>query len=176
MSAKLEAQILDWETADIAGQTGHKDPSEVEEECLCRNADEHTLIGPLREARAVLAQAGHLNREADEKRRATLALQAQWNGWFTERERLRLEIKRGRELLGQVQEELASLEPCLEKWPDYERVCGQNPLFDYMQSALSKRRVTEFLPGWLQRREEELNVLQARMAEFAGQNGLQELL
>ncbi len=80
-------------------------------------------------------------------------------------ERLRSEIKRGREYLAQAEKELAEDCAQLEDWPDYERICGQNPLNHLPRSVLIKERTTQFLAEWLKRREAELSSLLSRREE-----------
>jgi hypothetical protein len=72
---------------------------------------------------------------------------------------MRTEIKRGWELLEQVQRELAVLRARLDEWAGYEVVCGKNPLSEYMQAIAAKERIEQYLPVWLKRREEQLHAL-----------------
>jgi len=107
---------------------------------------------------------------------ATLSLQEKWEGWLVRRELLRNDLKRGKELLDNTQRELAQLRSQLEEWPAYERVCGKNPIMDYMQAIAAQERIEQFLPAWLKRRETELATLNRALEECARQNGLEHLL
>jgi len=111
-----------------------RDLSAFQVECLIRNSDRRNLVSSLREVHAALA--GNEQRQTVDigKRREALALQEQWDNWVVERDQLRSESRRGRECLEQVQRELALLRSKLEEWPAYERVCGRNPLPEYMQA------------------------------------------
>jgi len=159
--------VADCAVMDLAG---------AELQSLLRNMDYKDLVPPLREAQGSPAALNSLHPDAGEKRRAALALQERWNSWLLEREVLREEIKRGRECLAQVQEELAKTRAGLEDWVRYERECGKNPLFTSTESLGAKERVKEFLPGWLDRREEQLRRLDAEMGMFARENGMEHLV
>jgi hypothetical protein len=148
------------------------DLTAAELQSLLHNMDHKDLVPPLREAHG--SEVLHPN--AGEKRRAALALQERWNSWLLEREMLCEEIKRGRECLAQVQEELAKTRAGLEDWVRYEQQCGKNPLFSSTESLGAKERVKDFLPGWLGRREEQLRRLNAEMGMFARENGMEHLV
>ncbi len=109
----------------------------------------------------------------EQKDQATLAIQEQLGTWCAQRDTLANEIKRGREFLDQVQAELTALRSGLEDWPAYERVCGVNPLPDYLESIAVKEGIERFLPGWLRRRERQLHDLESRMMHRAQENGLE---
>ena len=145
----------------------------AELESILRNIDHKDLVPPLREARTSL---DHSHPEAGEKCRAALALQERWNSWLVQREVLCEEIKRGKECLQQVQEDLAATRASLEDWAQYERQCGKNPLFSSTQSLGARERVEQFLPGWVRRREEQLRGLTHEMEAFARQHGMEDLL
>jgi hypothetical protein len=89
---------------------------------------------------------------------------------------LRDEITRGREYLEQVRGDLAAARARLEEWTTYERVCGKNPVLDYLQNIEAKERLEQFLPGWVERREQQLATLDNELERCARQNGLQHLL
>jgi hypothetical protein len=171
----METEALHWEEIQSFGLDAGRNPSEIQIESLCSNFEQRNLVAPLREAHAALARTEH-SKEGEEKRQAALALQEQWNTWFVQREQLRGEIKRGKELLEQVQGELAALRTHLEEWPAYERICGKNPLFDYLHSIWIKERIEQFLPAWVKRREDQLNAIHSKMELCAKQNGLEHLL
>ena len=78
---------------------------------------------------------------------------------FDQCERLRTEIKRGKEHLDQVRSALAESRARLEEWPAYERACGCDPLASYTQSLVVNERIEQFLSDWLQRRQEKLEIL-----------------
>jgi hypothetical protein len=78
-------------------------------------------------------------------------------------EQLLSDIKRGEECLQQLQRELVSLRADLEAWPEYERVCGTNPLAGYLQAISTKEQLVNFLPGWLKRQQEQLQSLSRTM-------------
>ncbi len=71
-------------------------------------------------------------------------------------EKLKSEIKRGKEYLEKVRAELAEIREILEEWPTYELRCGKNPLGHFKESVLVNERVIGFLTGWLARREKRL--------------------
>jgi hypothetical protein len=177
MSARLEVDLTDWNTLEsLNGQGPARPRSEIEVESLFRNFDQRNLVAPLREVRAGLGQPAPAVEGGEAKRQAALALQDQWNTWFTERELLRSELKRGTECLEQIQKELTLLRGRLEEWTAYERICGKNPLLEYMQALAAKERIEQFLPGWMKRKEEQLRVVDTQMLACARQNGLEHLL
>jgi hypothetical protein len=171
----MQVEPRNWNTADALRRIA-RNPSEIEVACFVRNFDQKNLVAPLREAHAALAEIASSREAAEEKRRAALALQEQWDSCFTQRELLRSEIKRGKECLEQVQSELAAVRARLEEWADFERICGQNPLPEYMQSLSAKERIEQFLPGWVKRREDQLHALERQMEHCARENGLEHLL
>lgn len=174
MSAKLEMEATHWEEMERIGQeTENCDLSAIEMESLLRNMDERNVVRPLREARATVAQMGAV-KDGAIKRREALALQEQWNGWLMQREQLREEIKRGKECLERVRNEIAVTRARLEEWPEYERECGKNPLFHYMECLIASERIEQFLPGWLDRRENKLANLRQQMEAWAKANGMAE--
>jgi hypothetical protein len=79
------------------------------------------------------------------------------------RDRLRNEINRGKEYLTQVQRELRESREVLEEWAQYEQTCSLHPLERLVQSALLKESVEQFLIGWLNRRERQLQQLTAKL-------------
>ena len=177
MSARMQTEATDWSAAEaIEQETAVRELRKMQVERLFRNSEKSNLVAPLREAQGALAREDWPEEVADEKRLAALALQEQWDAWAIQRDRLRSEIKRGRECLETVQNEVVALRTHLEEWPAYERICGQNPLPEYMQSLAARERIEQFLPGWLKRREEQLQALACKMEQCARQNGVEHLL
>jgi hypothetical protein len=177
MSASLQMETEHWKNnGRFAGSSVGTDPSVIEMERFFRNADQSNIVAPLREARAAQAKEQRPKRRLEEKRRAALALQERWNGWLEEREQVRNDIKRGKECLEQVQRDQALARAGLEQWPEYERVCGKNPLFQYTETLVINERIEQFLPAWLKRREERLAAILQEMEVCARQNGLEHLL
>lgn len=173
MSARLELQMdLNKTTLE---QIGGKHPSETEVESLFRNFDAKDLVEPLRKVRSGEA-AQESFPAAEQKRKAALNLQGEWEALLVQRELLANEIKRGREFLAQTQSELRSLRARLEDWPAYERVCGKNPIVEYMESIAAHERVQEYLPAWIERREVQLRKVRSQVQRTARKNGLQHLL
>jgi|ERR1051325_4435247 hypothetical protein len=82
-------------------------------------------------------------------------------------ERLRSELKRGKEYLAQIQHDLAEGRLSLEDWPAYERNCGQNPLAQLTKSVMLNERMEAFLTGWLERRESQLEALSKRASPLS---------
>jgi hypothetical protein len=167
----MQKESISWEAPSEAAT---KKPIDIEIESLFRNFDQKNLVAPLREVHEVRSHRANGGSEA--KHRAALDLQEKWEGWLVQRELLRNEIKRGKELLEQTQRELAALRGRLEEWPGYERVCGKNPLLDYMQAIIAHERLEQFLPVWLQRRETQLRSLSRTLENCARENGLEHLL
>jgi hypothetical protein len=171
----MQGDATRWNTPEAWMQAQmHKPLSQVEMESLFLNFDARNLVAPLREARRT--GQTQLQPSTEENRRAALALQDQWNAWLTRRELLRGEIKRGKEFLHQVRQGLAAERTSLEDWAGYERICGKNPLPEYMHSICAKERIEQFLPNWLKRREQELHLLDRQMEHCAKENGLEHLL
>src|SRR5690242_17232383 len=135
MSAKLEVDSLRWnEALETQGRTA----TLVDIENLFRNADENGLVKPLREAHQGLSGTGETRRQAEQQCLAALAIQEQWNAWMAQREQLRNDIRRGREVLDQVRRDLALLRSRVEEWATFERHCGRNPLQDYLEEIVAK--------------------------------------
>src|SRR5262249_45828255 len=177
MSARMEVEPVSWETTEeLRGESVGRHLTEIQIESFVRNSDNRNLVAPLREAHAALAEAQRTEGVPEEKGKAALAIQEQWNTWSVRREELRNEVKRGRECLEQVRKELAALRVRLEEWPTYENICGRNPLPEYMQSLVAKQHIEQFLPGWVKRREEQLLALGRQMEQRAKQNDVEHLL
>ena len=175
MSAKLEMEGTSWmEMESVAIENGMSDLTAIEMESLLRNMDQRNVVAPLREAHAAVHSAGGAHGEGARKSRAALALQEQWNGWLAEREILREEIKRGKECLERVREEVEATRARLEDWAAYEKECGKNPISHYVQSLWVNERIEMFLPGWLERRERKLSALRSEMEIWARENGMAE--
>ena len=173
MSARMEVESRNWKNLEsVSGEHPGQEVLDVQLESFLRNADETSLVAPLREAQANLASAQRPRAGAQAERRAALVLQQQWNAWLDERDVLINEIKRGNECLAQIQEELGDMRVRLEEWAAYERHCGKNPLFDFMQSIATKERLERFLPRWLARREAQLHRLNQDIELCARQHGL----
>jgi hypothetical protein len=145
--------------------------SEMEVQCLVQNLNEKTLVRPLREMHT-RSSNGQARKRLSTKHRKAVALQQQWDSWLVQRELLGSQIKRGKECLEQVRSELAARRADLEDWTGYERVCGKNPLIDYMYFISAKERIAKFLPGWLRRQRTQLNSLNRKMELCARQNSL----
>jgi len=175
VSANVEANELD--TMDMTSfETTETGLSEVEMECLVQNFDEKNLVPTLRQIRAGSSNGKARKTISNDQRRAAVALQHQWESWLAQRELLRTQIKRGKECLEQVRKELAVRRAELEDWPEYERVCGKNPLIDCMTILLAQERIAKFLPGWLKRQQTQLNALNRKLELCARQNELEHLL
>ena len=172
MSARMHSEQAGW--AGPADQ-GVKRASEIEVECLFRNLDAKDLVAPLRQMQPS-EKSSRAKPDSEVKRQAALALQEQWESWLVQRELLRNEIKRGQEFLDNIHKEVSNLRARLEEWPAYERICGRNPVLDYMEAIAAHERVGQFLPEWLRRREAQLNTLNLQMEACAQQNGLEHLL
>lgn len=82
-----------------------------------------------------------------------------WNEVVFQRETLNTEIRRAKECLADVQNEINEIHGKLEEWPAFERICGQNPIVDYMTRLAALERTYKFLPGWINRRERQLKVI-----------------
>ena len=174
MSARLEVQEMGWnETTATTSDKATQELLDSEMESFLRNADGKNLLSPLREAQEHLAKEHELQETTQAECRAALAVQEQWNSWFDQRELLRSDIKRGRECLEVTRRELAALRGKLEQWTAYERLCGKNPLYDYMEAISARERIRQFLPGWLSRRQGRLMALTRQMESCAKQHGLQ---
>ena|SRR5438477_4481366 len=176
MSARMEVEELEWtETAAESSDKPIKQSLDSQMESFLRNADDKNLLSPLREAQAHLSREHELREDTQAQCRAALPVQEQWNSWLDQRELLRLDIKRGKECLEQTRRELASLRASLEQWTAYERLCGKNPLSDYMEAITARERIRQFLPGWLSRRQGQLMALTRRMESCAKQHGMQSV-
>ena len=79
------------------------------------------------------------------------------------RDRLRNEINRGKEYLGQVRRELRENREVLEEWAQYELTCSLHPLEHLVQSVWLKESVERFLISWLSRREKKLQQLSTKI-------------
>ncbi len=145
-------------------------------ESILRDVDQANLVAPLRAVKSQPGGLARLKAEPREKLQAALALQEQWDTWLGERDRLREEIKRGKECLDQVQRKASALQASLENWAAYEQTCGKNPLIDSAESMLATEQLQRFLPHWLKSREERLRQVTANLESCARQNGLEHLL
>jgi hypothetical protein len=91
---------------------------------------------------------------------------AAWRDQCAKRDRLRHEIKRGKEVLADTRQQLDDRHARLDQWAVFERTCGPNGLESYMQSILALERIQHFLPTWVKRRENQLRVLEHQMKAF----------
>ena len=150
--------------------------SEVEIESLVHNFDEKNLVAPLRQIHASSNNGKARKTASHNQRRAAVALQHKWQSWLVQRDLLRTQIKRGKDCLQQTRKELVAARNDLEDWPAYERICGKNPLIDYMVTLSAKERIAKFLPGWLKRQQAQLNTLNRKIGLCARENELEHLL
>src|SRR5437667_7535171 len=118
MSARMEMEPVSWNSFETMSESMTKTLSDVES-LLRHNA----LIAPLDESTPKQTRSSGKD-AALAKRRAAATLQAQWESWLVERDRLRTGIKRGEECLEQMRRDLGKLRADLEEWPDYELICG----------------------------------------------------
>jgi hypothetical protein len=163
MSARKQIEPLPWNPQASAAY-GLEPAGELGLGCVGHGQPKRAAITPL-----LASQANGPEGEAVEPLRgAGVAASEQSEHWRAQREVLRGEIKRGRECLEETERELVSLRNRLEEWPAYERICGRNPLQDYMQVLAAKERIAQFLPGWLTRREAQLRVLSAQLERCLG--------
>jgi hypothetical protein len=84
-------------------------------------------------------------------------------------DRLRDEIKHGRECLDQARKRLAEQRTILEEWPRYEYRCGVDCLLELTETLQAQRRVERFLRGWLRRREEQMALVSRELERHAEQ-------
>ncbi len=150
--------------------------SDLQLESVLRDVDQANLVAPLRAVKSQPGGVARFKEEPQEKRQAVLALQAQWDAWLAERDRLREEIKRGRECLDHIQQKASALRASLENWAAYEETCGKNPLIDYAESMVATEQLQGFLPKWLKGREDRLREVTGKLERCAKQNGLEHLL
>jgi hypothetical protein len=150
----METEPVTWEAAESTSSEGRA-LSEIELQEFVRTAQNNELPPPLWLETAPERSAS----PSEQKRRGAAISPELWNSWFSKRDQMRTEIKRGWELLEQVQRELAVLRARLDEWAGYEVVCGKNPLSEYMQAIAAKERIEQYLPVWLKRREEQLHAL-----------------
>jgi len=167
-------------SANVTGEALHGHPVSpgrfFAAESLLRNTDPRNLVAPLREARAAMAHAPASPEKTARELQNAVGLQEKWEAWLLEREVFRNDIQRGRECLQEIRTELVSLRAQLADWPACERICGHNPLSELLQSIVTKERIEEFLPIWLENREQQLAALKLKMEACAQQNGLEHLL
>src|SRR5438477_13171522 len=79
MSARMEVESRNWKKLEsVGGEHPGPEVLDVQLESFLRNADETSLVAPLREAQANLASAQRPHAGAQAERRAALVLQQQW--------------------------------------------------------------------------------------------------
>lgn len=156
----METEPVSWESAEgTRGEVKALSEIAVELDRAVRTAQKNDLAHPL----GPQVEAEQPGDTSDQKRRVVAARDEQYSSWSAQRDQMRTEIKRGRELLEQVQRELALLRARLDDWARYEVVCGKNPLSEYMQAIAAKERIEQYLPVWLKQREEQLHALDRQM-------------
>src|SRR5215471_7080289 len=100
MSARLEIESAVWKRIEPAADgLAIKTASQLELEALLHNFDQKDLVAPLRELILAQAQFAGAPEGSEERRQAALALQAKWEELLIQRDQLRNEIKRGKEVL-----------------------------------------------------------------------------
>jgi hypothetical protein len=160
----METEPVSWKSVEgTCGEVTAGTLSEIEVEHLARTAQKNGLARPI----PVPSEPMRGGDTPEQKRRTACAPDEQSNLWFAQRDQMRTEIKRGRELLEQVQRELVLLRARLDDWARYEVVCGKNPLSEYMQAIAAKERIEQYLPVWLKRRDEQLHALDRQMEHHA---------
>jgi hypothetical protein len=173
----METGPVSWEPPERTNrELAERDCSESDLERFILNVGNANLVAPSRELHELPGEPEPTSREVEPKPPGSFALQDQWNNWVDKREQMGTEIKRGRECLEQVKKELATLRARLDEWTGYEVVCGRNPLSDYMQAIATKERIEQYLPVWLQQREDQLRALNVQMERCARQNGIEHWL
>jgi hypothetical protein len=168
MGARVQTDMLNWEKGipkDRAGgsKRGVQDPVD------CLQCSEPGARN------AALAVAAEVKARAESRARPVV-LHEQRLAWLGQSEQLRNEIRRGQECLDQVRKELATIRARLEDWPSFEKHCGHNPLLDYMHKIEAQERLERFLPGWLNRREQQLRAITRNLDRCAKQNGVEHHL
>ena len=103
-------------------------------------------------------------------------LMGRWNAAQDRCERLRTEIKRGKEYLEQVKKDLAEQQARFEDWPAYERSCGKNPLAHYAEALLVNERIVAFLPAWLERHERKFQAAETNLEALARESQRQGMV
>jgi hypothetical protein len=151
-------------------------PGLFEAQSLLCNHDPRNLIAPLREAKSALACEQALSPQKVRELQIALLLQDEWEASLVQREFLKNDVQRGRECLKQVRRELESLRAQLNDWAAYERICGHNPLPDFVQALIVKERIEQFLPVWIKQQEEQIAALTRKMEPCAQHHGLRHLL
>jgi hypothetical protein len=89
--------------------------------------------------------------------------------------RVRVLIARGRECLVELRGRLATARARLEEWAAYERICGKNPAVECVEGVDGMECVAGFLPGWIERRGEEVDRLNREMMWLGERTGLGRL-
>jgi len=168
MSARTDIERLVWHPlASTHVESVAKKASDMELETFFSNLDPTEAIPPLTEVQAKPARKPDARAASEKKLPVDPGSRAQGQRFLVQHEQLLSRIKRGEECLNQVHQELEMLRSDLDEWADYERICGTNPLADYMQSISAKEQISKFLPGWLKRQREQLEHLERAMQSAA---------
>lgn len=172
----METKPFRWEsTEQIEQDSTGRVLGEIQIEALVGNAEKSNSSSPVHET-ASQTENQRTGPPSERKRCAGLAPGEPWKAWAAKRDQMRMDIKRGKECLEQIQRELETLRRSLEEWPAYETVCGKNPMGDYLQAIAVKERIEQYLPVWLRRREEQLRALDRQLQSFGDQQGAEQLL
>ncbi len=167
----------DWSAGSSGNSLERQSSCEIELESVLRNHEPSHLVAPLRFAQASHSHGGGLGCQMGKAEWETgLARQRKWDKLLRQRDLLRAEICRGREHLRENQKGIALLRKQLEEWPSYDRVCGYNPLQEWIETLACKEHVQAFLPDWIKRREAQLRTLNQQLKDSARRNGLEHLL
>jgi hypothetical protein len=144
-------------------ETAAVNQSDMKSEIFFANLDssEAEAVSSLPQAQTKLPRKPDARVGSENKSPRTARLQE--NSGPHQRELLLSQIKRGEECLNQVRKDLETMRTDLEEWVEYERVCGRNPLIDYLQSISAKERIARFLPEWLKRQRDRLQNLERNM-------------
>jgi hypothetical protein len=143
--ARTDFEPLSWEEAEQNRRES------LQEGLVALPSPEVQFPGVFPEIAALLAEAPWAERLAGHDRAGETPAERG--------DRLRSEIKRGKEYLEQAERDLAESRALLEDWPAYEQTCGKNPLTHLTQSVLLNGRIAHFLAAWVKRREAELESL-----------------
>lgn len=145
--ARTDFEPLSWEEAEQNRRENLRDTG------LSATPGEPGFLGVFPAIAELLAQAPGPNSAQEGRVKPRIESPAE------KCERLRGELKRGREYMEQAERDLAESRALLEDWPAYEQTCGKNPLAQLTHSVLLNARIAYFLEAWLKRREAELESL-----------------
>ncbi len=99
--------------------------------------------------------------------------QSRWSSLLGQRERLQIEIKRGRRHLEQLRKDLAECGALVQAWPTSGKSFGGNGTPNRRRAIVVNESMEEFLSGWLTQLEARLSAVTIEIEAIERDNAVE---